>query len=365
MRDRVRIASFAVARYRLPLRQPLRAPGGLVTSRAGLVLRVVDAHGAVGVGEASPAYWIGVDSVESAAAALSEIAAADGDTTAAALRERFLDEGVLPCRSPAAACALDTALLDLEGQAAGVPIARLFADEPPRSLAVSVLLTAEGEREIARAAEHASRAGFVAVKLKVGADPLDDARRVAAARRGAGRGIELRLDANRAWSRDDAERFLALVAIHAPTFVEEPLRDPSPHAIAPLRDASGVRIALDESISNVATLEAYAAARGADVLVLKAASWGGITPAVAAGRRALELGLDVVATDSIETSIGMAAALQLAAAVSRAPAAIGLGGRAALEGDAARDRYRVPDGPRVPLPGPGLGVRLDHEALHE
>jgi O-succinylbenzoate synthase len=353
-----------LSRYSLPLRHPLRGPRGATTRRRGLLLRVFGECDHVGIGEASPAYWLGGHSLEEAAAALNDVIAVAAHTTGASLRERFLVDGALARRAPAAACALDTALLDLEARAAGVAIARLFANDPSGVLAVSRLLSGDDDGAVARAAEEASRAGFAAVKLKVGASPADDARRVAAARNGAGRNVALRLDANRAWSLDDAERFLDLVAPHEPAFVEEPLRDPSPASFAALRKTSGARIALDESVADLAALEAHAAARGADVLVLKAAAWGGITAAVAAGRRARRLGFDVVTTDSIESSVGAAAALQLAAAVSPTPAPVGLGGRAFLDWDVVSDRERLPGGPSVRLPGPGLGVRFERESTN-
>jgi muconate cycloisomerase/chloromuconate cycloisomerase len=360
----MRLVGAEVSRFSLPLRHPLRGPSGAITRRAGSLLRVFGECDRVGIGEASPAYWLGGHSLEQTAAALTDVIGVAAQATAVSLRERFLVDGALARRSLAAACALDNALLDLEARAAGVPIAHLFADDPAFELAVSRLLSGDDEGAVARAAEEASRAGFAAVKLKVGADTADDARRVAAARHGAGEKVELRLDANRAWSLDEAHRFLDLVAPYGPAFVEEPLRDPSPASFATLRKASGARIALDESLVDGTTLEAHAAVRGAEVFVVKSAAWGGITAAVAAGRHARRLGFDVVATDSIETSVGAAAALQLAAALSPAPAAVGLGGRAFLEGDVVADPDRLPGGPRVRLPGPGLGVRFERESTN-
>lgn len=353
------------SRYWLPFRVPFRAGRGTLTTRSGLLLRVFGEGGLSGVGEASPAWWITGESLDRAAAALGDVAAAIRDrASAAAIRGRFLASGDLARRSPAAAAALDCALLDLAARAVAAPIARLFGGEPPAKLSLSTLLIGDSPEDVARDAEQKARAGFAALKLKIGSDGGDDALRVGAVRRGAGHAVELRLDANRAWTSEEAERLFDRIAIHEPAFVEEPLRDASVEAVAALRARSGIRIALDESLRDVATLAAHAAAHGADVVVLKAAAWGGITPAVAAGRRAYALGFEVVATDSIETSVGMAAALQIAASLSKTPRAVGLGGRALLDGDVVRDQDRLPDATSLPLPGPGLGVRLERERGH-
>lgn len=359
----MKIERADVSPFRLPLRTPLQTACGALAERRGFVLRLLDEHGACGVGEASPAHWVGAASIDSVSRSLAEIAAfAAAGASEEALRRRFLDEAPEPKVCRAAAAALDTALLDLAARSDAIPIARRFSAAPASALALSALLSADTEKGLGRAAEEAARCGFATLKLKVGAGSIDaDLRRLRALRLGAGPRTAIRLDANRAWTIADARQFLAAAAPFEPAFVEEPLRDGSAEDLAGLRRTTGARLAIDESLADVSALEAHAEARGAEVAVLKVARLGGITAAVQVGRRAIELGFTVVVTDSIESSIGMAAALHLAASLSLAPEAVGLGGCQQLGGDVVREDDRIARRPVLALPGPGLGVRFDRE----
>jgi NAD(P)-dependent dehydrogenase (short-subunit alcohol dehydrogenase family) len=95
-----------------------------------------------------------------------------------------------------------------------------------------------------------------------------------------------------------------------------PLRSSEPSELARLRAETVVPIAADESLRSPHDLEKLAAEHAIDVAVLKLARLGGPRPTLALARRAGELGLRVVLTDSIDTMIGCAAVLHVASALS-------------------------------------------------
>jgi o-succinylbenzoate synthase len=343
----IEVRSFEVRPFRLPLVRP--GPDGAI--REGAVVRLETSDGIVGLGEASPAEWVGGEPLALAIAGLERVAAG---APGASLRdlERRLEE-----LSAAARFALDCALADAEARRRGVPLVRLLGGSAEGSLGLSRLLDEEGADEVERAASAAAAAGFRAIKLKIGRRPIaEDVARARAARAGAGPGVGFRLDANRVYEEDEAAEVLERVRPLAIELVEEPLREPAPEALARLRRI-GVPLALDETIASADDLVRFADAGAIDAVVVKLARVGGFAQALRIGRLAAPRRVTVVVTDSIETSIGRSAALHLAAAIVGEPRAVGLGGASRLAGDVARPSVPAAPG-RALVSGPGLGVAL-------
>lgn len=313
---------------RLALRRPLATARGTIAARETFVLRLRAEDGLCGEGEAAPAYWIGEGSLAATAAGLGRVVARVGDRTDAYdLRAWWASERDL---DPAAAGALDSALVDLAARRAGLPACAVLATggAPPPADVVSVaaLVAGSDAAALAAAVDAALADGFATLKLKVGGGSLDDdVARVDLVRQRAGTTIALRLDANRAWAPAEARRALAAFASAMPAFVEEPLRDSDPRALAALARATGVAIAVDESIATAADLERLLDADARAHVVLKAGRVGGPTRLVALARRTRAAGLPVVVTDGIESAVGTGVAVHAAAAAGVA-LAVGLGG---------------------------------------
>jgi o-succinylbenzoate synthase len=354
------IRSVQVTAFALPLRHPLVTAAGTITCREGFVVEVVGDDGHRGVGEASPPYWLGDETFAATAAVLAEAPALAGDEeeTLAAVVEAWRP------RSAAAACALDTARVDLAARRRGMPLASWLRSVAgvsapggvlPEAVATAVLLGGTEPAALARAARAAIARGHRCLKLKVGGGTLaDDVARVSAVRAAIGAAPRLRLDANRAWRVDEARAALAALAPFAPDFIEEPLCARDALAWGALRDL-GVTLAADESVSTAADCARVAGV--ADVLVVKAARLGGPTATMALAADACARGLRVVVTDAIETVVGSALATHLAAVLHAPDDAVGLGGAQLLTPGPA-----VPvSHPSAVVTGPGLGVCWPHE----
>lgn len=103
----------------------------------------------------------------------------------------------------------------------------------------------------------------------------------------------------------------------------------------------GVKIAADESVRKVSDPLAVAQAGAADLLVVKAAPLGGVTRALEIVR---ESGLPAVVSSGIETSVGLAMGLQLAAALPGESRAAGLGTAALLANDVTDSPLKAENG---------------------
>nr|MDQ3936072.1 O-succinylbenzoate synthase [Actinomycetota bacterium] len=205
------------------------------------------------------------------------------------------------------------------------------------------------------------REGFACFKVKVGL--ADDATRVAAVRAAIGPWPALRVDANGAWTAEEAVAAIETLAEHDLELVEQPCRTLEELAEV-RRRVPGVPIAADESIATPEDADAAAAAEACHAVNVKLAPSGGFQAARATIAAAREHGLEPYLSSTLDGPWGIAAALQLAAS-ERLSLACGL---ATLDlFDAALARVLpAPRGGLMAVPqGPGLGVEVDDEALAE
>ncbi len=330
--------------YRLTLRRPLRTARGEMTSREGVLLSLSDGEH-VGWGEAAPVPGWSAHDLDSVTAALA--------ASAAGLE---LDIGeVLDSleRVPEARAALAGATADLAARRRGLPLSHCLDPDAADSVAVNALVTALDPDEAARQAVAAVRTGITAVKLKVasesGAADLD---RVAAVRSAIGPEIELRLDANGGWTITQALAALDSAADHDIAFCEEPVAGLD--SIAEVGAASAVPVGIDESARSVDEIAVALGTGTIDVVVVKPQAIGGPDLAMQAVRLIREFGATPIVTTMVDSAIGVAHALHVAAA-SGEEMAHGLATSALLAEDVA-PAPPIVDGHMIVPQGPGLGV---------
>jgi len=287
--------------FSLPLSRPLGTAAGAIETRSGFLVRI-DIGGTPGVGEATPlSGW-----TESLAACEDALRTVD-DPGSALAGDRLAD-------TPAARHAVSLATLDARARAAGRPLYRyLGGDGRVESVPVNATVGDDTPEATADAVEEAVREGYPAVKLKVGSrDPEADLDRVAAVRSKAP-DVDLRLDANGAWSEATAERLLPKLADRGVSVLEQPLSADALEAHARLRDR-GVDIALDEGVVERG-FDAVLAADAADVLVCKPMALGGIDVARNVVRAARTAGVDALVTTTIDGALARAGAVHLVASL--------------------------------------------------
>lgn len=261
--------------------------------------------------------------------------------------------------SPAARSALETARLDLEARKRGVPLTELLGGARRRSVTCSALLTESRPDLLARAVERAVALGFGTFKLKaVNGGGMVDQERLGAARWAAGPGGRLRIDFNGRLAAGEAALALSRLRSFRIEMFEQPL-PPGASATewSALAAQFGPAVAADESLSDPE--RALELAAGGVTLAPKLATVGGPAAVIDLLRRASG---PITIGSSLESSIGLVAALHVACALDRDPVACGLATRGRLDDDLVRIPLEA--GPTLSLPGgPGLGVELDRRAL--
>lgn len=285
------------------------------------MLTLEDARGNRGVGEASPLPGHSPDTLHDCREELSRIGQFPIDPFAHP-----------PLGSPAATFALETAWLDLAAQRERRSISELLGRHRER-VPISALLTAEDPSEAIREARLAIARGIRTLKIKVARRSLrEDLALVRALRDAFGDDLALRLDANRRWSLDAANRALIAMEPFAPELVEEPAHDWG-------RLDACVPLALDESLIDMDAdqIRTLASQKVVSALILKPMLLGGFSRCLELAHLAEELGLACVVTHLFDGPIAMAAAAELALALPGRVLACGL------------DRHpRLPEGSIIP-----------------
>ncbi|UFN43554.1 o-succinylbenzoate synthase [Nocardioides okcheonensis] len=211
--------------------------------------------------------------------------------------------------------------------------------------------------------------GCRTAKVKVaepGQSLADDVARLEAVRDALGPGGLVRVDANGAWDVDGAVRAIAALdrAAGGLEYVEQPVA--SVEDLAVVRRRVDVPIAADESIRRAEDPYRVRDLEAADIAVLKVQPLGGVRACL---RIAEDIGLPVVVSSALETSVGIAAGVALAAALPELHHACGLATVQLLTDDVVTDRLLPVDGtlpvgrPRVdPASLDRLAATPDREA---
>ncbi|BAN34197.1 L-alanine-DL-glutamate epimerase [Sulfuricella denitrificans skB26] len=354
----MRLTHCTFAPYRLPLRQLwVSARGGFVV-REGWLVRLETDAGLTGYGDCAPLPQAGTESMDSAVACLSDWATtlpglplevALGRITAGA------------AGAPAACCGLETALLDLLAQQAGLPLARWLNSHSSAAVKVNAVIGGLDSQIVERALAAVAE-GYSVLKLKVGlAAGHEEIPLLHNLVSCLPAGVSLRLDANCAWNEGQAEVFLSALTGLPVESVEDPLVNPDMAGWLRLQAKVPFPLAADESL-RIMGVDAAFNQPPVWRVVLKPMVLGGLVSALALAQRAREAGVECVVTTTVDSAVGVSAALHLAAAVAN-NLAHGLATSAWLESDVVNPP-RPTSGVLRLGDSPGLGCVPSKEFEH-
>jgi L-Ala-D/L-Glu epimerase len=366
------IKNVKVWQYSIPLRTPLITAQGTIAKRHGLIVRAETDDGLVGYGEIAPLEGFSRESLEDARRAVSSLRQRlEGQPIPhdqSALQASYMGRGGDRVSLPSIPFGIETMLADLAAQTAGENLARWFSLQASNRVPVNAILSGS----MAEIKEQLSRmlpCRYLAYKLKVGVETDGSGlEKIAYLRNTLGESISIRLDANRVFGFVQAVRFLASVEQFKIEYIEEPLRADQYNRLGDLRAESHVPIALDESLSDHRIGKAtwclrdralQLADRGAmDVVVIKPMLAGGFCEVIELVRDLSRTDLKMVISSTIETGVGLTAALHLAAALGDAVLPCGLDTLGLFADSLINEPLRVENGCiSVPTEG-GLGVTI-------
>jgi len=325
--------SVAVSQLELPLHHTFTiARSSDDVARTALVR--LHADGIDALGESSPSERYG-ETVASVAAGLA-VHPLGGDPYAL--------ESLLAGLSPAQRCGLDVALHDWIGKDLDRPLWRLLGLDPARTPVTSFTIGIAPIDEMVHKVREAGDHPILKIKLGKGAE----VETLAAIR--AAYGGTIRIDANEAWTPEQAVALLGELARYDVEFCEQPIPAGSPERLRWIRERVSIPLVADEDARDASDLGALAGC--VDGINIKLVKCGGIRGALAMVHTARALGLKIMLGCMVESAILSTAAAHLSPLVDWAD----------LDGPflVARDPFAgltYAAGKLVLPDGPGLGVR--------
>ncbi len=377
----MKITSIEARLVRIPLKKVIKHASHSRTETDNLIVRIVLDDGSVGHGEGVPREYVTGESAESGLAMLqaTDFASQCGDWKTFEEAARGIELFEVPqtpgddrqCRGNAARAAVEIALLDAYGRAFKTPLSevtKLLAPslfEPKSQVRYSGAITSANGFKAKLAGWKMRLYGFKQVKVKVGIDGQNDVERLKAIRSRLGSKIDVRIDANEAWSVEETAARVAELEPFGITSIEQPVPHEYIAGLAIVRKQMQTPIMFDESLCS--KIDGQRAIDGGlcDLFNIRLSKCGGFIPSLRLAELALQHGLGYQLGCQVgETAILSAAGRHFASSV-----------KAIRYWEGSYDHHLVKEalgtkditfgyGGKAPaLIGPGLGIEIDPVAL--
>jgi L-alanine-DL-glutamate epimerase-like enolase superfamily enzyme len=303
----MQVVRLEARHVRIPLKRKVTHASHTRTDTDNVVVKCVLSDGSTGYGEGVPRDYVTGETIDSCIDLLKrsdvakQLIPCEDFLAAVHVAERLKldpvpgDDRLI--QGNAARCALELAVLDAYGRAFGEPlmnVTRVLAPElyePKERIRYSGIIgNPKGWKSRMYPLVY-RLAGFKQVKLKVGIPDTDDVKRTKRTRKWLGRSIDLRIDANEAWTPAEAAEKIRSLEPFGITSVEQPLKHEDVASLAELRKQVKTPIMLDESLCG--EVDAERAVRGGwcDLFNLRLSKCGGFIPSLRLAQLAKRHGL--------------------------------------------------------------------------
>ena len=358
----MKITRVDITPVSLPFREPELWAWGERHGISSVILQIHTDEGLVGLGEAvgSPSTPVMVEILRQCA---TLIEGRDPSRIEACTRRLYEHGGWHYFRRLGnyAVAAIDMALWDLVGKAAGQPVARLLGGAVVDRVPFYHPVVRADPAAMARDAAAAVDRGMRTMYLKIGLDERADLAVIAAVREAVGGRAKLRVDANEAWTARDAIRIIKTLQPFDLEFVEQPVAMHDLDAMRRVRDAVDVPIAADQAAWLESDVLEVVRRHAADVILTGPHRVGGLLALKKVCGLCEIASIPVAKQSPGDLGIATAAGLQV---VCTCPNAVGLASQthlSQLQHDIVWPPHAFTEGAlRVPT-APGLGVSLDAE----
>lgn len=312
----MKITKIRLGTISVPLRVPFKTALRSVSSVEDVIVEIHTDTGAVGYGEAPPTGVITGDTTGAIVGALQ-------DHIIKTLVGRDVDDfedlmkALNSCivHNSSAKAAADMALWDLYGQRWHIPVYKLLGGSR-RQIVTDITISVNPPEEMARDAVSAVKRGYDTLKVKVGVDPSLDVERLLAIRKAVGDKIQIRIDANQAWSPKQAVKILNEMQEKGLEIelVEQPVAAADLEGLKYVTERSYVPVLADESVFSPADAMKIMQMGAADLVNIKLMKCGGIYNALKIVSAAEVYGVECMIGCMLEAKISVNAAVHLACA---------------------------------------------------
>lgn len=359
----MRIISVESMVVELPFRRPFVVWRGEIPSKPHVFVSLTTDTGLTGWGEASPFLFYAPETAFDIDAFIrhamrDELLGQDPRDVRRLMGVFAMFDGHLMAKA-----AVETALWDLLGQAAGLPLYRVLGGAVREAVPLTMVLHADAPARMADEAAGWVAQGFTSLKLKIGFGPEQDVAMVAAVRERVGPGPLLRVDAEEHYEAKEALALARRLEPFGMELISQPVSRDDWEGMRYLRERVTMPLLADEGIHSPADVTQAVRTGAADQINIKVLKSGGLLASLEMAAIARGFHLPVMIGSMIEAGIGSAFAAHLALALPNV-FSTELCGPLLFASDALTTPLRIAQGAIwLDADAPGLGVRPDIDYL--
>ncbi len=366
------IKKFRIYRLQIPFSLPVSHNLADRAESEALLVMAVSPQGVTGYGEGTPRTYVTGEDIESCITAASEVCGQLKnipalDTTAIETRLDEVWKHTSAARHPSAFCAVELSVLDLHARLSGIPLWNLFANEPcTNEFIYSAVIPMLTEPRLSELLSYINYQQIQFAKIKI-SDIQNGLKYTAGVRQRLGHAINLRVDANGAFSQEQAIEFLKLAEAEnlGISAIEQPAPADDIEAMKNITQEGGIPVFADESFRNENDMRRLIEISACSGFNLRLSKCGGFRNCLKMYQIAIRHGYSCqIGCHVGETAVLASAARHLAALCSKIDFFEGSYSRHVLKEDISIEDVTFGKGGKaLLLPENGIGITINYEAL--
>jgi L-alanine-DL-glutamate epimerase-like enolase superfamily enzyme len=354
---KLKITGVDIYAFDIPLKDPFVISIGTVYAANEVLVQIHTDAGIIGSGEASPFAPITGETQETNLAAAKGLRDSVMGKNPLAIESHGHEFGPFLHSNPSIVAAFETALYDILGQVAGLPLYRLFGGDKT-SFETDITADLDEPEKMAEKAKEFTGRGFNTIKVKVGQGQDIDLRRLQAIREAIGYATVIRIDANQGWKPPLAIDTLKKMEKFKVQFVEQPVVASDIAGLKAVRAASPIPVMADEAVFGPEDAVNLIKAEACDYINIKLMKAGGLLNMMKLAHIADAANMLCMVGCMIESRLGLTAASHVVAS-NRNIVFADLDGHNSHTVDPIVDGMTFEKG-RITVPElPGIGATVD------
>jgi L-Ala-D/L-Glu epimerase len=270
------ITKLEIIRLNIPYKEPFVISLGIIPEATNVVVRIHTSTGLTGTGECAPFVFIVGETQETVFELAKKVGRIMLGKDPFALWERLDEIDRAVKGNPTMKSAFDMALYDLLALRANMPLYQLLGGSNTREIQTDMTISIGDPGKVARDAVEFKKAGFPAIKVKLGTTRREDVARIRAIREAVGPDYPIRIDANQGWDPMTAIETLKALEPFGIEHCEEPIPHWNTRELVKVRENSPIPIMADESVFDHHDAFRLASMGACDYFNIKLSKSGGI-----------------------------------------------------------------------------------------
>jgi len=270
------ITSVEIIKLNIPYKEPFVISLGIIPEATNVVVRIHTDQGLTGTGECAPFVFIVGETQETVFELAKMVGRLLMGKNPFDIEARLGEIDRAVKGNPTMKSAFDMALYDLASQKAGMPLYQFLGGSNNREIFTDMTISIGTPEKVARDALEFKKAGFPAIKVKLGTTMKEDLSRIMAIREAIGMDYPVRIDANQGWDTITAIATLRALEKYNIEHCEEPIPHWNNRELVKVRENSPIPIMADESLFDHHDAFRLASMGACDYFNIKFSKSGGI-----------------------------------------------------------------------------------------